>query len=712
MPLSLLRLCSVLATTSACFAQFAATMPDAAYVTAEGNSNFTLPWNVGAGGGRVQFCHDSSLFTGTGMNGPMRITGLRYRPDAIANSSAGGTYPSVVIDMSTCLFDHLSITNTFASNHGPDLVNVYSGPVTVSAFTGGSAPQPNYVDITLTTPFIYNPTLGGDLLIEFVVNTGWTGAAPGAVDHVGPGSTPAALSSRVWITGTGAATSPTGNANFSPTLNYCPVFELVYEPAVGLWSNFEATTSTTGPSPLTVQFADRSGTDDPNGIVLYQWDFDGDSVIDSGLPNPSFTYTTCGSYDVTLTVLDTVNGFVTTTKTNFVVTDSVVASFTHQILPGNLVSFTDTSTPTPTSWAWDFDGDTVIDSTAQNPIWAVPASCAAPQVTLTASRLCGPPDTARVGVSFALNSLTTQLTGGTGFFGSGSGNLFDVTVLNPAGITVCALTNCPYTDGTVPLGTQLQCQVYVTDLACCTTSPATHSNASAWRLVATGTGGYAGGNSGSPVPITMALDRPIYLAQGTYGMAVHMIGAGIASRIGAVTVGNSDVSIAAGGMKSGVFNASLTASRSWSGTLHYDTLGQDATAGYGYFGPGCPGTLGISSLLPSAPPRIGTTMNVTIGALPASSAFVLLGFSKTTSVFGSLPVDAGTFGAPGCFGRVSTESAVYLVGAGNSVTWSLTIPPNPAYLGVQFYQQALPLDPGFNALGASFSDAMAMMIGN
>ncbi|MCA8963737.1 MAG: PKD domain-containing protein [Planctomycetes bacterium] len=712
MPHSLLHLGCVLTTASACLAQFAATFPDAAYATAEGNSNFVLPWSAGANGGRVQFCHDSSLFTGPGMSGPIRITGLRYRPDAIANSSNGGTYPSVVIDMSTCLFDYLSITNTFANNHGPDLTNVFNGPVTVSPFTGGSAPQANYVDIALTTPFVYDPTLGGDLLIEFVVNAGWTGAAPGAVDHVGPGATPAALSSRVWISGTGAPTSPTGNANFSPTFNYSPVFELVYEPATGLWPNFVATTSTTGATPLAVQFADRSVTDDPNGIVLYQWDFDGDSVVDSTLQNPTFNYASCGSYDVTLTVLDGLHGLVSTTKTSFVVTDQVAADFTYVIQPGNLVSFTDASTPTPTAWAWDFDGDSVVDSTLQNPVWPAPAACAAYQVTLTASRACGPAASKTVGISLAPNSLTTQLTAGSGFFGSGSGNLFDVTVLNPAGITVCALTNCPYTDGTVPLGAPLQCQVYVTDLGCCTTSPTTHSNAAAWRLAATGTGAYAGGNSGSPVPITMTLDRPIYLAQGNYGVAVHMIGAGIAYRIGAVNTGNADLTVVAGGAKSGVFNTTLTASRSWSGTLHYDTLGGAATAGYGFFGAGCPGSMGISSLTPNAAPSIGTTMTVTIDALPLSAAFVLFGFSNTVSLFGPLPLDATSFGAPGCFGRVSSEAAVFLVGGGNTVAWSLTIPADPAYLGQLFYQQALPLDPGLNGLGASFSDAMAMMIGN
>jgi hypothetical protein len=208
-------LAAMLAAGGTCLAQYETTLPDPFYATNEGNSNFVLPWNVGATGGRVQFCHDSTLFVATGMNGPIRIKGQRYRPDAIASSSVGGTYPSVV------------------------------------------------VDLQFTTPFVYDPMLGGDLLIEFVVNAGWTGAGPGAVDHVGPTGLPAALSSRVWISGAGAPTSPTGNASYSPAMNYCPVCELVYEPALGLWPNFAAASPTTGPTPLAVQFEDRSVTDDP-----------------------------------------------------------------------------------------------------------------------------------------------------------------------------------------------------------------------------------------------------------------------------------------------------------------------------------------------------------------------------------------------------------------------------------------------------------------
>ena len=62
---------------------------------------------------------------------------------------------------------------------------------------------------------------------------------------------------------------------------------------------------TTGPTPLTVNFS-GSGSSDPDGtIVAYAWDLDGDGQFDdSTAQNPSFTYTTAGTYNVRLRVTD------------------------------------------------------------------------------------------------------------------------------------------------------------------------------------------------------------------------------------------------------------------------------------------------------------------------------------------------------------------------------------------------------------------------
>ena len=76
-----------------------------------------------------------------------------------------------------------------------------------------------------------------------------------------------------------------------------------------------------------------------------------------------------------------------------------------------------------------------------------------------------------------------------------------------------------------------------------------------------------------------------------------------------------------------------------------------------------------------------------------------------------LPLSTTPYGAPGCFARVSTEASLFVFGASNSATWNFNIPNNPGVVGVRMFNQALVLDPGFNALGAVLSDAAAMMIG-
>jgi hypothetical protein len=60
-----------------------------------------------------------------------------------------------------------------------------------------------------------------------------------------------------------------------------------------------------GPAPLTVQF-NGSGSSDPDGDpITYAWDLNGDSTHgDSTAANPSFTYTTAGTYPARLRVTD------------------------------------------------------------------------------------------------------------------------------------------------------------------------------------------------------------------------------------------------------------------------------------------------------------------------------------------------------------------------------------------------------------------------
>jgi glucose/arabinose dehydrogenase/PKD repeat protein len=99
---------------------------------------------------------------------------------------------------------------------------------------------------------------------------------------------------------------------------------------------------TSGPAPLTVQF-NGSGSSDPDGDALsYSWDLNGEGTYgDSTAANPSFTYTTAGTFSVTLRVTDSRGA------------SSVSAPVTITVGAGN-------TPPTP-----------VIDSPSSSLTWAV-----------------------------------------------------------------------------------------------------------------------------------------------------------------------------------------------------------------------------------------------------------------------------------------------------------------------------------------------------
>ena len=122
--------------------------------------------------------------------------------------------------------------------------------------------------------------------------------------------------------------------------------------------------ATSGYAPLIVQFTDNS-TGNPTS---WQWDFgdEGSSVE----PNPSHTYTSPGTYTVSLTATNDC-GSDTETKIDYIeVKPAKKADFTwspEKPKEGEEVQFTDLSTPQEgiISWSWDFGDENT--STEQNP---------------------------------------------------------------------------------------------------------------------------------------------------------------------------------------------------------------------------------------------------------------------------------------------------------------------------------------------------------
>jgi hypothetical protein len=101
-------------------AQSTQTLP-AGYANTEGNSNNGYPW--GTTDVRVQFCYDTRHFSSTS---PILIRRMRFRADgSTIKKWAGGKFKDVAISMSTSVFDHLSLSTVFATNHGADKTVVY-----------------------------------------------------------------------------------------------------------------------------------------------------------------------------------------------------------------------------------------------------------------------------------------------------------------------------------------------------------------------------------------------------------------------------------------------------------------------------------------------------------------------------------------------------------------------------------------------------------
>jgi PKD repeat protein len=696
--LSALFLVSALAVPAT--SQFTVVIPDGFATTAENGGN-AFPFASAIAptwtGLRIQHVYDSTNFTNQGVTFPVLISTLRWRAQNGANTItwAGGTYSQSTIQMSTAAVDFLATTTNYAGNHGANLTTVHTGPVVVQPGTlnGAGVPGPYHIEVQLASPFLYDPNQG-DLCIDVdVPGTSWGGGSLRTLASVTAAGVPTPQARRVF------ASSMYPNAN-GVDQNIL-VMQLEYLPAAGLYSGFSANV-TSGPNPLAVQFTDNTYTSDPNGVTSWAWDLNGDGITDSNQQNPTFTYSSCGSFNVSLTTTDGTHAPSTLTRTAYINTDTISAAFTQQPLAPQVVQFTDTSNMPATAWAWDLNGDGIIDSNAQNPVFAYPNNNPV-NVTLTVTRNCRTSTVTRTIVP--LPDLTTLFTGGNN--GASLWTVyFDVNVTNPRGISLESLAVNTTSGANVP---------FTLDLFIKTGSYVGFGSLpSAWRALGTATGTSAAVNQ----PSFATLASPAYLPQGNYGLAIRYSGIAPSYTNGNGTnqaYSNADLSLSLGAAQA-TTTAPFTGGtpftpRVWNGSLYYDTFTLSSAAGYGFLGEGCPGSLGVSTLSGTTP-LLGTTLSVTVNNLPTSSMIMLTGFSKTMSLFGPLPLSIASFGAPGCQALVSTEVTLFLFGGGNSATWNLNIPNSGAFSGLQLYNQALVFDPGFNALGAVLSDAAACLIGN
>lgn len=640
-PFSLLAVVALACTATA---QFTAVIPNGT-ATVEGTSSTSYPWGRGNGPVRVQYIYDASHFTNQGLTYPIYITNLRWRANG-GGTTAGYLYNNATVQLSTAAVDYLTPSATFASNHGPDLQTVYTGPITV-ATPSGTTPNDWLVDLPITA-FVYDPSTGADLCFDISHDgVGPTTTSGPAIDC----ETTTALATRIYdLTNPAAATG-----TIQPNIGI--VCELGYSPASGLFPTF-AGAPLAGPIGTTVQFTDHSYTSDPNGISAWFWDLDGDGVTDSTAQNPSFQYAVGGLFDVTLTVVDGTHGAQTLTKPQYVAIDAVTASFTGNVLAGTFVQFTDTSVGNPTSWAWDFNADGVIDSTAQNPIYQFPAQ-GAYSVSLTATN--------------AFSTDTAVVSIGVG-----------ILAMPPFGSTYTATT------ATRGVWFQAPTRFSITSLKVPDESNHGLQNVAVYRLVspppnfsASATGGLAFLSTGLPssqtIPCALSFDAGEYV--------------GILAACGDATTMRTSYAQSTGTFASSVFGQPVTLTRlltqtnlvTTQGTAPYSSevggnigrvdVGISACVGIPY-GLGSPSSSALApELATTALPFVGQTAQLTLTNHDAQAiGLIAVGVGRL-----AVPTPFGTLLIANIAGTATLNGGALMTPG--QYTFSFAIPNNPALQG-------------------------------
>jgi len=234
--------------------------------------------------------------------------------------------------------------------------------------TGGSNGDVklNYITVTEVAPvagFSGTPTSGNaPLLVSFTDES--TGSVSSWLWSFGDGTTSisqnpshsygsaGAYTVTLAVNGPGGSDIETKNDYITVSPSTAPVADFVGDPL-------------TGNAPLLVTFTDLTS----GSVDTWAWDFDGFGV-DSTAQNPTFLFSTPGTYTVKLTVSGP-QGSDFETKTNYITVNwpPPVADFIADPSSGLkplVVTFTDASTGNVTSWEWDFDNDTIADAFTQN----------------------------------------------------------------------------------------------------------------------------------------------------------------------------------------------------------------------------------------------------------------------------------------------------------------------------------------------------------
>lgn len=109
---------------------------------------------------------------------------------------------------------------------------------------------------------------------------------------------------------------------------------------------------------------------------------------------------------------------------------------------------------------------------------------------------------------------------------------------------------------------------------------------------------------------------------------------------------------------------------------------------------------------PNNRPVVGTTLQMTIGNIPAGTVFggVFLGWSQVPA-----GIDLAGIGMPGCSRYCSQEFAYTVMAASPSHVFQFGVPAGATWHGIRMFAQAATLSTGFNSLGALSSNGIELL---
>lgn len=620
-----------------------------------------------------------------------------------------GFYHKTNLPLQTCRFDLYQLNSPLTTTAGNFSPGDYTLIATASAVSPNSTSEPSFfVDVP---DFYLAPGRHG---LAIVVREGNNSVYESSIGDT-------AVSPDVTLIQTGAAGGTFGPPSTSFQDAWAGGF--AYQPLTDLRADFTADV-TVGSSPLAVNFTDTSVALPGSSIVSRSWDLNSDGVIDSTVQNPSFTYPSCGDFDVTLVVLafDGATFQVsssTMTKPGFIEVDPLEASFTTGV--EDQLGIVAQNTPVPFTFtgtagaqnAWDFDGNGTTDSMAPSPTFSYPAAG-----TFTATL------TTTLGCRTLINTQTIEVVGGileapsgtnfNSFSSAPDVAYFDLNVRNQGGITI-------------------------TDMLARSHRPGQLHGYEVWGILNQSVvGNYDVANftllgSGQFTPQAREeLNRvnvsDFALPLGTHGIAVvhrdingsdaghtwWSNNSGLMTSDGTIeiTPRGSDTNF-----DSQTSNTGITSNtRSFAGGVIYAPGGSLPAQGVVQkFANGCSGSIGPLTLDPDTNPVLGNPFTIRAENIE-SAAIIHVGASNSfaPSLGLALPFKLGPFfqTAPDCLWNVSREF-IFPIGmpdANDVVTATVPGNPNPAFLGLTLYFQAFVFDAGaLNGIAAS--DAWFATIG-